>query len=229
MTPIGKLSNSKSKQPLIVFPLTNTPQLDVLAKNNPFRTDWEVDDEQMFVGRDNLLEDVGAYAIHQPRGSLLMLHGQKRVGKSSLLLFLEREVDKVAQSRKTLGVRFTWLEYAKHSASDLIEEIAGKIQEKYTQQFQQSLSVPSRQEFRESYSLAFNDVLRSLRSNGIMQLVLMWDEFDGLVNLLDELDKGYDRLFFEYLRGLSKRKDIALVLTGGELMPVLFEKWGEVL
>lgn len=74
-----------SKQPLRASPLVDTPELDILASNNPYKTDHEVEDERMFVGRDQLLEQVSTYAIDQPRGSLLMLHGQRRVGKSSLL------------------------------------------------------------------------------------------------------------------------------------------------
>lgn len=226
--PDRQLIEFESVQPLKILPMANVPELDVLVKSNPFRTDHEVDDEKMFVGRDQLLEEVNAYAIDQPRGSLLMLHGQRRVGKSSLLLFMEREIDKTEDSKQTLGVRVSWLEYAAHSAPDLLSEISYAIRLKFQKMYKQNLDIPERQEFRQSYSLAFNDLLRCLQAAGIRRLVLMWDEFDGLVNHLDAPALGYDRIFFEYLRGLSKRKDVTLVLTGGELMPILFEHWGEV-
>jgi hypothetical protein len=213
---------------LTARPLADSRALVALANSNPFSTDHEVDDERMFVGRDHLLDEVGAYAIDQPRGSLLMLYGQRRVGKSSVLLFLEKQADSVGRDKQALGVRVTWLNYTTHTAADLLYEIAMEIGTKHQQMYQQGVSLPSLHEFRSGYSLAFNMVLRELQTHGVRRLVLMWDEFDGLVNHLDNPAMGFDRVFFEYLRGLSKRRDVALVLTGGELMPMLFERWGEV-
>ena len=217
-----------SEKPLYVLPLIDNSELNAMADKNPFRTDQEIDDERMFVGRDHLLEEVSTYAIDQPRGSLLMLHGQRRVGKSSLLLFLERGADRVGVDKQVLGVRVTWLNHTDQSAPILMYEIAIAIQRKYKQQYGRELSIPDIHEFQSSYSFAFNNMLRELESSGIRRLILMWDEFDGLVNNLDKPEMRFDRIFFEYLRGLSKRKGVTLVLIGGELMPILFERWGEV-
>jgi tetratricopeptide (TPR) repeat protein len=222
-----KLCEFHKSDALTVEPLDNF-LFEKTKITNPFKTDQEVEDRKMFVGRDNLIKEVQVYAVDQPSGSLLMLNGQKRVGKSSFLLFLERSIDNLDQSQMVLAVRITWLLYANHNVADLFYEIALAIQEKYASRYQTSADVVSRAEFRHSYSVAFNDTLRALKKIGIRRLVLMWDEFDGIVNNLDKVDMGFDRVFFEYLRGLSKRKDVTIVLTGGELLPSLFERWGEI-
>jgi hypothetical protein len=118
--------------------------------------------------------------------------------------------------------------YSGCAAPGLISQIARRIQIKYREQYQQELSIPDKQEFDSSYELAFNDVLRELQVQGIRRLVLIWDEFDGVEDHFDKAEMGFDRAFFEYLRGLSKRQDVTLVLVGGEFMPTLFEMWQEV-
>ncbi|GEM_PF-1356327 len=223
--PDRQLHERKSKKPLLVEPLRENEQLQQLE--NPFRTDKEVGDKRMFVGRDQLLDEVCEYAIREPHGGLLMLHGQKRVGKSSLLLFMERHIDEVAQENGVMTVRVSWLDFSAHTVAGVIEELIVSTQRKCSRLFGIDLSIPSRDEIRTSYSLAFNDVLRDLESHGVSRLVLLVDEFDVIVHQLDS-GLGFDRMFFEYLRGLSKRGPVALVLTGGEMMPLLFDRLGEV-
>ncbi|HLO33340.1 MAG TPA: ATP-binding protein [Anaerolineales bacterium] len=222
----GKKIEFNVSEPLVVGAMESNDSLHKLT--NPFQADREVDDEKMFVGRNSLLEEVSAYAINQPSGSLLMLHGQRRVGKSSLLLFLEKNIDMRSIEKRILGVKISWINYTKHKAHHLWYAIANEIKYKLRNQFGQDLALPNEALFKESYTVAFNAVLDELRHANINRLVLLWDEFDGIVNLIDQSEYEYDRLFFEYLRGLSKRKNFTLVLTGGELMPILFERWGEV-
>ncbi|MBK9712771.1 MAG: ATP-binding protein [Kouleothrix sp.] len=223
--PDRKLHEVQAPQPLVVQPLLD----EALVANlkNPFRTDKEVDDARLFVGRDVLLDEVCSYAVNQSHGGLLMLYGQKRVGKSSLLLFLEKRINELQHQKPVVAVRVTWLDFSAHNAAGVIEEIILAVREKYVEIYQRDLPIPSRTEIQASYSLAFNDLLRTLMQNGVKRLVLLVDEFDVIVNQLD-LDKGFDRMFFEYLRGLSKRGQVALVLTGGEMMPLLFERFGEI-
>jgi hypothetical protein len=106
--PDGKGVDSPSQQALHVLPLIDTPALDLLRRRNPF-TGKEVNDERMFVGRDQLLQELSSIAIDHPHGSLLMLYGQKLVGKSSLAQFLEREVDQVGTDKQLLAVYVNWL------------------------------------------------------------------------------------------------------------------------
>lgn len=195
---------------------------------NPFQTSREVEDENMFVGRDQILNEVCSDIIDSNMGGLLMLHGQRRVGKSSLLLFLEKRLEEVSIEEHILPVKVTWLNYSAHSAPLVLEEISKEIKHNCKKLFNLDIVIPPRQEFRESYSVAFNDVINSLEINGINRTAIIIDEFDVVVSQLEDPLKGFNRPFFEYLRGLSKRKNVSLVLTGGEMMPMLFERWGEV-
>jgi len=222
----GKKTEFTDDKPLLIQRMKSNDNLKKIV--NPFQADREVDDEKMFVGRSSLLEEVSTYAINQPSGTLLMLHGQRRVGKSSLLLFIEKNIDLVSLEKKILGVKISWLNYTTHKAHHLWHAIAKEIKYKLKKHFELAIEIPDANAFEESYTVAFNTVLDELRFADLDRIILLWDEFDGLVNLIDKDEYNYDRLFFEYLRGLSKRKYFTLILTGGELMPILFERWGEV-
>lgn len=210
-------------RPLTVGPLPCDPGLTELL--NPFNPGPEVTDEPMFVGRDLKLQQVVEAANES---GLIMLHGQKRVGKSSFLIFLERRLDGDSSVGDRLAVRVSWTNYTAHPAFAVMEEIAHEVCSKLSTRFRHTLEVPDRSEFRTSYTLATNDLLRALERAGVGRLVLMVDEFDAIVGQLKRSELGFDRAFFEYLRGLSKRPNVTLVLTGGEMMPVLFEQLGDV-
>lgn len=213
-----------SEAPIKVGPVVRNADLDNLR--NPFNPGPEVTNERMFVGRDRKLQEVTQAA---EEGGLLMLHGQKRVGKSSFLIFLERRLDSMIHESPLLPVRVQWTGYTRHSAAMVMEEIALAIQHKLCSRFDQLLRLPDRAEFTASYTFAFNNVLRNLEAAGVLRLVLMIDEFDAIAHhQLERVELGFDRSFFEYLRGLSKRPDVTLILTGGEMMPIVFERLGDV-
>ena len=94
--------------------------------------------------------------------------------------------------------------------------------------FDKKILLPSIEEIKTSYSYSFNDLIRQLSNLKIDRVILLIDEFDVIVNQIDQEKLGFNRMFFEYLRGLSKRSQVALVLTGGEKMPILFDRMGEV-
>jgi len=214
-----------SSNSLVLKPLIENPLLEQV--NNPFEASAEVTDERMFVGRARKLQEVAHVAIHE--GGLLMLHGQKRVGKSSFLGFLEKQLDRESVTRSLLPIRVSWLHYSKHYAWMVLFDIAQSIESKARSLFNISLPIPSAPEFERSCTFAFNAVLRALGDNRVSRLALMIDEFDVIVHgQLDHTEMGFDRSFFEYLRGLSKQEMVTLVLIGGEMMPMFFERMGVV-
>jgi hypothetical protein len=222
--PDRKYVERHSLIPLMVGPVQQRPALDELR--NPFKEDKEVTDENLFVGREKSLREVADAAAND--GGLLMLYGQKRVGKSSFLNFLEKRLDLERKMSGILAVRVDWLNFSHHNPWMVMAEIAMAIKSKFHATYGQFLPIPSRADFEKSFTFALNDVLRELEESKISRLVLMVDEFDVIVQQREHPELGYDRAFFEYLRGLSKRSQVTLALTGGEMMPILFESLGDV-
>ena len=128
LDPDRKLITQNSKEPIYIKPMISDVNFSDIF--NPFRSDKEVDDERMFVGRDKILDEVFSYAVNESIGGLLMLNGQKRVGKSSLLSFLEKRIDLSAQTTRTLGIKVSWLDYSAHSVINVIYELFLKFKRK---------------------------------------------------------------------------------------------------
>jgi hypothetical protein len=218
-----------SASPLLVHPIEENLILHGLK--NPFIPWNEVTDERMFVGREQILSQVYRVAVEE--GGLLMFQGQRRVGKSSILGFLERRLDLVGPAYGLLPVRVSLLDFSGQGPGMLLHSIAGKFKEKARTLLNVTVSMYSEANYEDSYSKSFNELIRSLYDKGIHKIVLMIDEFDVLNDRLERKDPAsrepvFPRSFFEYLRGLSKRPGFSLVLTGGEALPVLFERLGEI-
>jgi len=194
--------------------------------NNPFVAGPEVSDKEMFVGRDAILQEVITYATDPHSSGLIMLHGQRRVGKSSLLHFLEKRLNDCA-AYETVAVTISWAPMSAHDVSRVISRFLTRIQLKVYNLRQYSLPIPTLDEIRESYTFAFTEAMEELKRFGIKRLVLLIDEFDLLADQLEDQKLGFDNRFFSFLRGLTKDGFVTLVLTGSELMPILMDQHGE--
>lgn len=225
----GNYCDRVAAEPLCAKALPALPGLDALR--NPFIAGPEVTDERMFVGREQILREVFATATNE--GGLIMLQGQKRVGKSSFLGFLEKRLESVSPAKGLVPVYVKMLELTAHPAWQLMENIAKSIKSKARTLLNVPVTTMGEFYFRRAYSAAFNDLLKVVKENDIQRVILLIDEFDEITEAIGKRssngeDMGYDRLFFSYLRGLSKRRDFTLLVAGGEGMADLFERFGDI-
>jgi len=115
-----------------------------------------------------------------------------------------------------------------------MSSIADKFKENAKKILNINLMIADKSLFERSYTYYFNELLSELAKRDVRRSVLMIDEFDGLYKQIDPRYSadvkhlGFTEQFFHYLRGLSKSRNFSLVLTGGEAMPLLFDRLGEI-
>ncbi len=136
---IPKLEPDSRQSPLTLAPL---PPKDSIVMSNPFCAGPEVRDERMFVGRKQMLEEVSKSALGDTGTGLLMLHGQKRVGKSSLLHFIEQRIN-AEHDGGVMAVSVSWENMSAHDVNRVIKTLLDKIKRKTYSLFNYQLQSPS--------------------------------------------------------------------------------------
>ncbi|GAF93649.1 unnamed protein product, partial [marine sediment metagenome] len=132
-----------------------------------------VNNPEMFYGRDDTLEWVDQNIRGAYQENILVLHGQRRTGKTSVLLELERRAPKTPH----IFVRFD-LQYAElECTSDLFYEIASLLYTKLTTEFDLHVQKPALEEYASYPWRRFRDFHQELQAHlGDKHVVLMVDE-----------------------------------------------------
>jgi hypothetical protein len=90
-----------------------------------------------------------------------------------------------------------------------------------------NLTEPDRAAYRRSYSVEFNELMDQLLSaRPDAYATVLIDEFDKAYAQLTDPALGYDEAFFSYLRGLTTRERVTVVLAGGEELPAMLRELG---
>ena len=178
-------------------------------------------DASHLVGRRDVLGRLTALIKPENAGSAIV-HGQKRVGKTSIARALAAEC-------KRLGWHAVAIEsgdYIDPSPTVTVQRLASRICRRLRAQIPaiESLPVPATFE-----SLApLSDYLEDVAERAPGKLVFLFDEFDELPRELYARDAIGNALFLT-LRSLTSRPAIACVLVGGEKMRFVLESQGEKL
>lgn len=193
---------------------------------NPFNAGDIVKNQEMFMGRDQVLQQLeDVVTAEQHRGALRLLFGQKRVGKSSILYFLDERLSSSSDPLVICG-HVTWLNFATHRPGQVLYEIAKALVNRARLKGL-VLPKPIEQEYADNYSIRFNDLLEELfLSLPGVRVTLLIDEFDKAYNQFTDVRLGYDEPFFGYLRGLSLRDGVSVILAGGEELPAFLRDLG---
>jgi tetratricopeptide (TPR) repeat protein len=176
---------------------------------NPYIAGAPVTEARMFFGRDDVFEWIthnlaGQYADH-----ILVIHGQRRVGKTSVLKQLSKHLPKryipiffdlQGRTSTTLD-RFLWW---------LAREIARVLK----QDRGLEIAVPDKQAFESDPEYFENHFLPAvfayIRKNS---LLLTFDEFDNLERM--DKDQGLARPLIDYLRRLMGLKGLNFIFSIG--------------
>jgi ABC-type branched-subunit amino acid transport system substrate-binding protein len=148
--------------------------------------------EELFVFiEDNLNADT----------KILLLHGQRRIGKSSLL---EQIQHKIARS-KFFFVCFSLEEYSSSTLGDILYKLAEKISEELGL-YSDINPLPSEEQFQNNRDIFSNEFLpRVYQELDDKKLVLLLDEFDVVMSN-DEKISNPGNTFFEYLQSLLTKQ-----------------------
>lgn len=195
---------------------------------SPLAEGGPVDSEQMFFGRSDLLRRLSDSLMGE-NTKCVLLYGQKRSGKSSVLLHLKRSLENMGQAV-----------CAKFSMGDIIDGIsAAKFLFKIAEQIWDSIvelvedspeigkpdiEEPFYQDFKEEPVLTFDAWMKKLkRSCSILpewqkrRFVIMVDEFTYLYTAIVQNKISSD--FMKTWKALVEKRYFSAVLVGQDVMP----------
>lgn len=196
---------------LLKIPLTKEKDENVLLEN-PYIPGKPLDPRfagEMFYGRREMLQFIVDNLKGRFSQNMLLLHGQRRIGKTSLLLQLRYRLLKPPfypvfldmQGMVDMGT-YTFLHHISNGITDAIKESNINVQ------------APSRQTLLEGGFAAFSEFLDMVGSelhDGY--LVLMFDEFEELENRVR--NRKIDRDIFPFIRSLMQHRPWTIFIFAG--------------
>jgi AAA+ ATPase superfamily predicted ATPase len=179
----------------------------------------------MFYGRDRLIENLKAAILSAPVGKSVVIFGQKRTGKSSVLYHLKRRLPE-----QFIPIQFSVGDIANDPSVRtflyrIIQELSNALEERFPKAFE-AAERPKLSDLSESPELIFNDYMNStLRQLRAIQpearLILLLDEFSYLYS---EIQAGtLPRTFMRFWKALTERGYFSTVLVGQDSMPRFME------
>jgi tetratricopeptide (TPR) repeat protein len=173
------------------------------ALSNPYIAGNPVRGQINFVGRQDILRDVQR-VLRDPDANAIVLYGQRRIGKTSILFQLEQQL---AESGAYLPVYFDLHDKTDLSLAEILYRLATQIA-RYV-----DVSGLDRAQFDDEGSFFRSDFLPRAVQRTNKQLILLFDEFDTL----DRPYKGQvSATFLPYLqRWMSRTGDVHFVLAMG--------------
>ena len=192
---------------------------------SPFAEGGPVDDAEMFVGRDDLLVRLEDSLLSGAGSKSIVMFGQKRAGKSSLLEHLRR---RLMQREGVVPVCFSLQELAPDlSVYALYHRILlgmSEVLEDFRFQGQDvpEFSPPEIDRLKSDATLRFHDAMSSLfrsiaRRFSNLKFVLLIDEF---TDVFKEIRKErIPREFMKAWKAIIEKRYFASVLVGQDIMP----------
>ena len=192
---------------------------------SPFAEGGPVDNAEMFVGRDELLDRLENSLLSGSGSKSIVMFGQKRAGKSSLIEHLRR---RLTQKKGIIPVCFSLQDIAPelsvpalfyrilHGMSEALEEY--RFEGKDVPEF----SPPGIDTLKSDATLRFHDAMSSLiremtRCSSNLQFILLIDEF---TDIFKEIRKEkIPRQFMKAWKAIIEKRYFASVLVGQDIMP----------
>jgi hypothetical protein len=159
---------------------------------NPYITNKSVANTAAFIGRDDIFRQVLIF-LENPEEHSLVIHGQRHIGKTSVLQHLTATLPK---NGNYYLIYFDLQDKTKWSLDKLLNELAIKIAQALNQE-KPDLGEQAETEFLETW---LPDVLDCLPEES--KLILLFDEFDEQAKP-EDTEAGLS--FFPYLRQLRYR------------------------
>jgi hypothetical protein len=165
-----------------------------MAKANPYVAGNPVGGKEAFVGRVDVLAET-LRMLRQPSASALVLYGQRRIGKTSVLRELAA---RLPEQGSYLPVYFDLQDKAALPLAEVLGELADEVRDRIPDLGDDGEGPLAPGEFRDRFLATALD-----RLHGECSLVFLFDEFDVLDDPSDS-KAGAD--FFPFLRDLLSFK-----------------------
>ncbi|MDE0460628.1 MAG: AAA family ATPase [Chromatiales bacterium] len=191
----------------------------------PFAEGGPVDDPDMFFGRDALLSRLETSLRSRSGRKSIVMFGQKRAGKSSIVEHLRR---RLAESDDVLPVSFSLQEFVSDlSEAALLHRIVHGISEvledlRLEGRDVPKLSPPRIDEMHSNATLRFHQVMSGLvremnRRSSVLHIVLLIDEFTEIFKAIR--NERIPREFMKAWKATIEKGYFSSVLVGQDIMP----------
>lgn len=196
-----------------------------------FAESGPVEDEDMFYGRDDFINNISSTLIKQ-NSKCIIIYGQKRSGKSSVLYHLKQKLN---QSEDAFCISFSLGEIAEEISAKtfyytILTEIEDSLEGLSQIATKPEFSAPKMNEFDESPSIIFKNYLNSftkaLRNTPGWEnkkLILLLDEFTYIYTAIHKKDLSDQ--FMKTWKSLLERKFFSVVLIGQDVMPKFLNEY----
>ncbi|WP_333484362.1 ABC transporter substrate-binding protein [Microcoleus sp. K1-B6] len=176
-------------------------------QKNPYIVGTPIEEPEKFFGRESLFSFIDDNLRQNVQ--VILLHGQRRIGKSSVL----KQIPNFVGNNEFIFVRFDLQDQGQSNLSSILHYLAREIVDHLLLEGQVQ---PPNLEDLEAYTNIFSDnFLPSVyQAIGDRNLVLLLDEFDVLDQNNDIVNKGAG--FFNYLNSLtSEQKRLFIIPVVG--------------
>jgi tetratricopeptide (TPR) repeat protein len=170
-----------------------------IKHSNPYVAGPALTEKHDFFGREDILQLVETELLSTNQNAVV-LFGQRRIGKTSVLLKLEHRL----ASQQLKPIYFDLMDHARQSLGQLLFELASTIISKI------AIVTPEKEYFDDEGLYFRREFLPSLYKvlGEEQRLILLFDEFDVLDVAAEEqlLPTAAARAFFPYLRQLMQEE-----------------------
>ncbi len=193
--------------------------------SNPYTSGTPIRDSAMFYGRHEDIESLREKLSSISANKVVVLSGQRRMGKTSLIYQLANELAQGAYAPVLIDMQALSLV---STAAQLLKEFAVRICDELEKYKGISLPAPGFDSFQSNPTTTFNDyltcVLKMLRGS---KLVILLDEFEKLQEQIDQKILHPDVL--NYLRSLMQhRQGLNFLLAGSPRIRYITESYWSV-
>lgn len=208
---------------------------------NPYTT-WansnQVTDPNMFFGRDALIDELLALFSVPHQRKMMVIYGQKRAGKSSILYHVTRRLDEQLQSRPAIPVIAFGFSMGDiimdFSVQTFFHKLAQEMYRKFRRVIFDSadspIAAPQRNDFQEDPFGQFVDFSEKLlglarEKQGFEQFnPLVWiDEFTYIYKAI--LEGHLNANFMKAWKALSEKRMFNFLLSGVDEMPEFIQQF----
>ncbi|BAU09736.1 hypothetical protein LEP3755_02110 [Leptolyngbya sp. NIES-3755] len=172
-------------------------------RRNPYIIGRPITEPDRFFGRDRLFEFITDSLLQGSQ--VILLHGQRRIGKSSVLAQIPRSIDLKNFAFVPLSLEGD----SRKSLGEVLYELARDTLQQYDC-LKSRINLPSIKEFQHDPRLFLRRFIPDLRRElAVENIVLLLDEFDSLHN--QEVDDAAEHLFKYLQAGVYESPNLYLI------------------
>ncbi|WP_017318195.1 ABC transporter substrate-binding protein [Mastigocladopsis repens] len=191
------------------------------TRRNPYIIGRPIDEPELIFGREALF----AFIEDNLRQNIkvILLHGQRRIGKSSVL----RNIPNFVAPNDFVFVPFDLQDQSGKSLSNILETLATEILD-YLELDQDNIKLPLTTDLeKDPYIFSSQFLPQVLKELQDKKLVLLLDEFDSLTT---QESNSLVKNIFPYLRNITLQNNLFIILLVGqkpEELPTILEVFQE--